>query len=246
MDVVSQPHAGDIDRQVLAAVAPAGSAISAVACRLGQPDESVRWAVSRLAQAGLVEVAGDYVRLARSDRRVGADLGPSTPEAAGPGVPTIDLNEVARLVGSLWPTHFGRAAEEERRNGMLAADVDRDRAVRLLSDAFAQGRLSSAELENRTTGALTARTYGALDQALQGLEGLPRPAKGHPVRRACFWVVALMSFPFLLLGAMLLAFGVDVGDRVGGVVFLVLFLPGLLALRRWAWPRRRYGGHNRL
>jgi hypothetical protein len=57
------------------------------------------------------------------------------------------------------------------------------------------------------------------------------------VRRAVFWVVALLSSPFVLLGAMLLAFGVDAGDRFGGFVVLTLVLPGLFALRRWTRTR---------
>ena len=40
------------------------------------------------------------------------------------------------------------------------------------------------------------------------------------------------------MGSMLLLFGSDVGDHVGGLVMLVLFLPGLFGLWRWAWPKR--------
>ena len=57
------------------------------------------------------------------------------------------------------------------------------------------------------------------------------------MRKAVFGVAAFLASPFVLLGALLVAFGVDAGDRVGGVVFLILLLPGLFALRRWAWPR---------
>ena len=153
-------------------------------------------------------------------------------------MPTLDLGEAARLIGSLWPADPGRAAAEETaRHGLLASDADRDAVVQLLSDAFAQGRLSSSELEHRTTEALSARTYGELDTVLQGLGGLPRTVSNHPVRTAVFWVVALLCSPFVLLGALLLAFGSDAGDRVGGIVFLVLLLPGLFKLRRWAAPR---------
>jgi hypothetical protein len=47
----------------------------------------------------------------------------------------------------------------------------------------------------------------------------------------------VLSSPFLFLGSMALLFGSDAGDRVFGVVIMVLLLPGLLALRRWTWPR---------
>lgn len=56
------------------------------------------------------------------------------------------------------------------------------------------------------------------------------------MRKALFWAVALLSSPFVLVGGMLLFLGSDAGDHLGGLFFLVLLLPGLLALRRWAWP----------
>ena len=238
--MVSQPDAGGIDLLVLAAVAPAGSTTATVAQQLGQPAETVRAAVLRLRQGGLVEATGDCVTLTRAGRLAASHArrrtAPTT--AAGTPGPTLDLGEAARLIGSLWPADPRRAAAEETaRDGLLASDADRDAAVRLLSDAFAQGRLSSGELEERTAGALSARTYGELDDVLQGLGGLPRPVSNHPVRTAVFWVLALLCSPFVLLGALLLAFGSDAGDRVGGIVFLVLLLPGLFKLRRWAAPR---------
>ena len=152
---------------------------------------------------------------------------------------TIDLTPVTRLVDSLWPADAERAAaEEQERAGLLAADADRDAAVERLAAAFSEGRLSTTELESRTTSALAARTYGDLDSVLQGLGGLPREVRSHPVRRAVFWVVAVLTSPFVLISTLLFAFGTDAGDHLGGLMFLVLLLPGLFALRRWAWPRR--------
>ena len=237
--MVSQPDAGAIEHLVLAAVAPEGSTATALARRLGQPAETIEAAVLRLRQGGLVEATGDAVTLTRAGQLVASHAGRTGPvtNADNPG-PTLDLGEAARLIGSLWPTDPGRtAAEETARHGLLASDADRDAVVQLLSDAFAQGRLSSSELEQRTAGALSARTYGDLDVVLQGLGGLPRPVSDHPVRTAVFWVVALLFSPFVLLGTLLLAFGSDAGDRVTGIVFLVLLLPGLFKLRRWAAPR---------
>ena len=57
------------------------------------------------------------------------------------------------------------------------------------------------------------------------------------MRKAVFWLVAFLFSPFVLLGGFALAFGVDAGDRFGGVFFLLLTLPALFALRRWTWPR---------
>ncbi|WP_344146696.1 DUF1707 domain-containing protein [Nocardioides koreensis] len=236
--MVSQPDTGEIDVLVLAAVAPAGSTATTIAERLGQPAEAVRAAVLRLRQGGLVEATGDSVTLTAAGGLAAAHarrLGPTA--VAGSPAPTLDLGEAARMIGSLFPARGAPPAETAARDGLLAADADRDAVVRLLSEAFAQGRLSSGELEQRTGRALSARTYGELDDVLQGLGGLPRPVSRHPVRTAVFWVVALLLSPFVLLGALLLAFGSDAGDRVGGIVLLVLLLPGLYRLRSWAAPR---------
>ena len=56
--------------------------------------------------------------------------------------------------------------------------------------------------------------------------------------RIVFWVVGLFTAPFVLFGTLFVLFGDDFGDRVAGIVMLVLFLPGLVALYRWAHPRR--------
>lgn len=89
----------------------------------------------------------------------------------------------------------------------------------------------SAEFDERTNRALAARTYGELDDVLQGLGGLPRKAAhSHPLRKVAFWVVTVVSSPSVFLGSMLTAFG-DNGDEVGiGLVLLVLTLPGLGSL----------------
>jgi len=241
--VVSQPDAGEIELLVLAALASAGSTTSSMAQQLGQPAETIRAAVLQLRQGGLVEAAGDSVTLTPAGRLV-ASHAPRTgaPTGAGNPAPTIDLGgaplDGVTVLGALWPADAGRAAAEKTaRDGLLASDADRDATVQLLSDAFVQGRLSSSELEQRTAGALSARTYGELDDVLQGLGGLPRQVSNHPVRTAVFWVIALLCSPFVLLGVLLLAFGSDAGDRVGGIVLLVLLLPGLFKLRRWAAPR---------
>lgn len=238
-DVVSQPDAGEIDALVLVTVAPAGSKTTTIAQRLGQPAELIHAVVARLVQVGWVEATGDTVTLTPTGRLAASNVHRSWPTMAGSDpVATLDLSEVARFIGSWWPTDADRsAAEETARDGLLASDADRDTVANLLSDAFSQGRLSSDELEQRTGRALSARTYGELDDVLQGLGGLQRPARSHPVRRAVFWVVALLSSPFVLLGAMLLAFGVDAGDRFGGIVVLALVLPGLFALRQWTRTR---------
>ena len=147
--------------------------------------------------------------------------------------------EVSRPAESASASTCTAAVAAERGRGeLLAADADRDAAVHVLADALSAGRLTSAEFDDRTSRALTARTYGELDDALRGLGGLPRArARSHPMRKAVFWVVGVICSPFVLLGSMLTAFG-DTGDEIGiGIVLLVLTLRGLFALWRCAWPR---------
>ena len=213
----------------------------AIAERLGQPDAAVRAAVVRLVQLDLLRATADGVALTPRGELAAESVHRSGPPLAvgGRSVPTVDLTEVAHLISNAWPTGAERAAADEAaRHGQLASDADRDAAVQQLSDAFSQGRLSSAELEQRTGTALAARTYGELDDVLQGLGGLPRQAGRHPVRRTVFFGTAFLSSPFVMMGALFLAFGTDVGDHVFGLVLLVLLLPGLFGLWRWAWPRR--------
>lgn len=44
-----------------------------------------------------------------------------------------------------------------------ASDLDRDRAVEMLHDAYAVGRLSRQEFDERSAAALTATTWGELE-----------------------------------------------------------------------------------
>ena len=136
-----------------------------------------------------------------------------------------------------------RAQSEQRQHTRLVSDVERERVCELLNGAFGDGRLTSAELDERTTRTLAARTYGDLLDVLAGLVEpgtslmwAPRADRGV-LPRIVFWVVGVLTSPFLFIGGMALAFGSDLGDRVFGVVFLTIFLPGLVALYRWAHPR---------
>ncbi len=238
--MASQSRSDEVDLLVLAALTPAGNEVVPLAQRLGQPAETVHQAVGRLVEAGLVEVRDGSVTPTRAGLLTTARLREDrAAESTGNRVPTIDLSVVTEFIASRWSASAARhAAAAASRDELLASDAERDSAVRLLSEAFSQGRLSSTELEQRTDGALSARTHGELDAVLQGLGGLQRPVRSRPVQRAVFWVMVVLSSPFVLVGAMLLAFGSDVGDRVAGVVFLTLLLPGLFALRRWAAPSR--------
>jgi hypothetical protein len=61
------------------------------------------------------------------------------------------------------------------RAGIRAADVDRDHVAGLLSTAYAEGRLSKDEYDDRLASAYGARTYGELDQIVADLP-VPAPS----------------------------------------------------------------------
>ncbi len=132
-----------------------------------------------------------------------------------------------------------------RRDGVLASDAEREKVCELLSAAFGDGRLTPADLDERTSRALAARTHGDLRRVTSGLgvmgqEALWATTPTGPSRgahRVVFWVVAFFTSPFVFFGSMLLLFGSDGGDRIAGIIMLVLFAPGLVALHRWAHPR---------
>jgi len=85
--------------------------------------------------------------------------------------------------------------------------AERQQAVELLKDGYADGRLDQAELEQRTEHALTARTASDLDAVLsdlgaasaitatRALEIPSRPA-GRLAQRACEQAVRLMRWVF--------------------------------------------------
>jgi hypothetical protein len=164
-----------------------------------------------------------------------------------PLVDEEDVERVARQVGSTVGSTVASVAEQMReraaaaeaeRDAVLASDADRDAAVHVLADAFSVGRLSATELEERTGRVLAARTHGELDGLLSGLGGYPVTAPAPRWRKVVFSIVAFISSPFVLFGGLLFVSGSDLGDHLAGLVFLVLLLPGLFALRRWAWPKR--------
>jgi hypothetical protein len=66
---------------------------------------------------------------------------------------------------------------------MRASDADRDAVVSDLGEHFQAGRLTAAELDERTGRALTARTYGELTELLADLPVI-RSAAQIPAARS--------------------------------------------------------------
>ena len=102
------------------------------------------------------------------------------------------------------------------RGQMRAADADRDRAVGFLTTAYTEGRLGKDEYDARLETALSARTYGELDQVVTDLPGArvgpvprraPSPTNGLAIASlACgiaqFAFGPLPTIPAIVLGHM--------------------------------------------
>ncbi len=114
-------------------------------------------------------------------------------------------------------------AEAALRASTLASDIDRDVTANVLNDAYAQGRLRPEEHAERTTRAFTARTLGDLDLVLTGLQhpSSSAPAPLHGARKALFWVVTVITSPFLMMGLGLFLAGDSIGTHVFGLVLLI-------------------------
>jgi DNA-binding MarR family transcriptional regulator len=223
----------------MAAIGPETLTSQQLATQIGEPLSDVHRTLVRLVEAGLVDATDGRVRLTEAGRQAVATVAAPTVATADPVEPLGEMVEAAQSLGSAWMARSQReAAERERASAaLLASDDERDAAVRHLAEAFTQGRLSAAELDERTGRALAARTHGELDIALVGLGGLRREAGRHPVRAVVFWLATVLLSPFLLFGSLFVLFGDDAGDRVVGLVFLALTAPPLFGLWWWARPR---------
>jgi hypothetical protein len=140
-----------------------------------------------------------------------------------------------------------------------ASDADRDRVTARLREHFAEGRLTQAELDERITAALNAKTLGDLRRVTADLPEpgvAPWAASGagpRPQRTGPPFVVARRRGPRLLpviLLALLLALVIPHGGWVLlGVVnlFLVMWifiaLTGVL-LATWFRHRMRRAGQS--
>jgi hypothetical protein len=138
--------------------------------------------------------------------------------------------------------------------GMLAANADRERAIDVLKAAFAEGRLTRAEHDDRTALVYAARTYGQLGALIADLPAGPlggpvhyrsagyprqltRPAIGSMAiaALACgiggFLTMGLTAIPAIVLGHMARRQVRRTGQRGGGMALagLTLGWVGLIA-----------------
>lgn len=106
---------------------------------------------------------------------------------------------------------------------LRASDADRDAVVSDLSQHFQAGRLTAAELDERTGRALTARTWGELREVLADLPAT-RPAPPLAGRRMA------PPVPAGLAGLAVLALVLLVAGAGWGLIWLLV--PALLIARR--------------
>jgi hypothetical protein len=107
---------------------------------------------------------------------------------------------------------------------MRASDADRDAVLADLSEHFQAGRLTAAELDERTGQALAARTWGELRELLADLPAtsdLPPTPSGRVGRP-----------PIAALAGLGIAAAVLIGVATGGWGVIWLLLPVLLIARR--------------
>jgi len=113
-----------------------------------------------------------------------------------------------------------------------AADADREHATARLREHFAAGRLTSGELDERISAALTAKTYGELRQLMADLPAPAAPrAAQRPYPAAPPWMARRRGprlLPVMLL-ALLAALLLPGGPWLFFAVFPVLLVFGLLA-----------------
>jgi hypothetical protein len=92
------------------------------------------------------------------------------------------------------PTAAGHGYQvTHREQGRIrAADADRDRVAGVLSTAYIEGRLSKDEYDARLDAALSARTYGDLDQVVHDLPVAQAPPVSPVAKTNAFAVASLV------------------------------------------------------
>jgi DUF1707 SHOCT-like domain len=137
-------------------------------------------------------------------------------------------------------------------DSIRVSDADRDRVTAQLRDHFAAGRITPAELDQRLSAALNAKTFGDLRRIMADLPGpVPAlPGAAPPLRATPAWAVRRRHPPFpplilLVLFAALLIPGT--GWLLAAFLNVILlfwvmtFVVGAFAFGR---PQRRWHHHG--
>jgi hypothetical protein len=128
---------------------------------------------------------------------------------------------------------------------MLAGERDRDRAVKLLREHYADGRLTLDQLSRRVERVLRARSRWQIGIAFVGLPVLAevtRPASRSIARGALLvgFTGAYLMFSFTLLAVLALVLVIHGASNTALLGFLAVWLvPTWLLSRLWRRPRPR-------
>lgn len=137
---------------------------------------------------------------------------------------------------------------------MRASTADRERAVDVLKSAFAEGRLTQEECEERAGEAFSARTYaelaaltadlpvGPLGIPVPQLPGVPRATRPMNKLAVASLVIALMPvIPVLAVFTGLIAHGQiqERGERGAGLATAGILIGGLVTLLLMFYTMRR-------
>ena len=177
-----QPQGEPVEVRLVDALARGVDTVPELAEALGVPAPEVAAAVDWAVREGLATrmplAEGEHLALTERGLTLAA-IQQRLASAVRPDG-AIDLATLGRQVGETWQAaQEGRAAERARSEAhLLADDADRDAVVARLNDQYAQGAISLAELERRSTLALTGHTRGDLAAATAGLEVPGPPGAG--------------------------------------------------------------------
>ena len=148
-------------------------------------------------------------------------------------------------------------------DSIRVSDADRDRVTAQLRDHFAAGRITPAELDQRLSAALNAKTFGDLRRIMADLPGpVPAlPGAAPPLRATPAWAARRRPpFPPLILLVLLAALLIPGTGWLLAAFFnvillfwLMTFAVGAFAFGRsqqrwhhhgsWQHPRYRSGRH---
>jgi hypothetical protein len=136
-----------------------------------------------------------------------------------------------------------------RRATLRAADADREHVAERLRHATAEGRLHTAELEERLEAAFSARNYGELDALVADL---PRPPARRHRRPVSPWTLVALGLAFVMVVPVLLLLLAAVLFVVVPVAATIAFWVALcwwfFGQRGRSFPahRRAHGSRGRL
>jgi len=117
-------------------------------------------------------------------------------------------------------------------HSIRASDQDRDVVVAVLRDAYAAGRLTLEEFDERTTAAYASRTWGELRKLTEDLPAQPILGSDVPGRPLPAPTLPVAFFPVVALWLVLALATRSPHEIVAPTLLLVLALVFIALIRR--------------